>query len=159
MNRRGVSPVIATVLLIGIVIALGVIVFVWFRSFTQEAITKGFSGSQQNIALSCPEVHFDASYSPSGDLAISNSGNVPIYSFNVQIQGAAGSFTTQDMKNLANSWPKSGLGQGGVFTGNIANKVTGANKLTLIPILLGTVSDGTQKSFTCGDQYGQQVSV
>jgi flagellin-like protein len=156
MNKRGVSPVIATVLLIGIVIALGVIVFFWFSSFTQEAITK-FNG--ENIQLVCNDVSFVASYSSGGALAISNTGNVPIFDFNVQIQGAQGTYTTQDMTNLISNWPSSGLRQGGVFSGNIASKVVGANQIILIPILLGTVSNGNQKSFTCANQYGQQVSL
>lgn len=155
-QKRGVSPVIATVLLIGIVIALGVIVFFWFSSFTQEAITK-FNG--ENIQLVCNDVQFQASYSSGGDLAISNTGNVPIFSFNLQLQGAAGTFTTQDISNLIGSWPKGGLRQGGVFSGNIANIINGANQIVLIPILRGTVSNGDQKSFTCADQYGYKVSV
>ena len=60
MNKKGVSPVIATVLLIGIVIALGLVVFFWFRSFTQEAVTK-FGG--ENIQLVCNNVQFEGSYS------------------------------------------------------------------------------------------------
>ncbi len=156
MNKKGVSPVIATVLLIGIVIALGVIVFFWFSSFTQEAITK-FNG--ENIQLVCNDVQFQASYSSGGDLAFSNSGNVPIFSFNVQIQGAAGSFTTQDIKNLISNWPSSGLRTGGVFSGNIASKINGATQIVLIPVLRGTVSNGDQKSFICPDQYGYKVSV
>lgn len=155
MNKRGVSPVIATVLLIGIVIALGVIVFFWFSSFTQEAITK-FNG--ENIQLVCNDVSFAASYSSGGSLAISNTGNVPIFDFNVQIQGSAGTYTTQDMTNLISNWPSSGLRQGSVFSGNIASKVAGANQIVLIPILMGTVSNGDQKSFTCANQ-GYQVSL
>ena len=156
MNKRGVSPVIATVLLIGIVIALGVIVFFWFSSFTQEAITK-FNG--ENIQLVCNDVQFQASYSSDGDLAFSNTGNVPIYSFNVQIQGSQGTFTTQDIKNLISNWPSSGLRTGGVFSGNILGKINGANQLILIPVLEGKVSNGDQKSFTCADQYGYKISV
>jgi flagellin-like protein len=158
MNKRGVSPVIATVLLIGIVIALGVIVFFWFSSFTQEAITK-FNGENIQLVCSDPSLQFQASYSSDGDLAFSNTGNVPIYSFNVQIQGAAGTFTTQDIKSLISNWPSSGLKTGGVFSGNILGKINGANQLILIPILEGTVSNGDQKSFTCPDQYGYKVSV
>jgi flagellin-like protein len=157
MNQRGVSPVIATVLLIGIVIALGVIVFVWFSSFTQEAITK-FNG--ENVQVVCNDVKFDASYASDGTLALSNNGNVPIFDFNVQFNSAGGSFTTQDIKNLIN-WPNIGLRQGGVFSGNILSEVQqqSANQIILIPILRGTVSNGDQKSFTCPSQYGEKVSI
>jgi hypothetical protein len=63
------------------------------------------------------------------------------------------------MKNLISNWPTSGLRTGGVFSGNIASKVSGANQIILIPILRGTVSNGDQKSFTCPDQKGYKVSI
>src|SRR3970282_954737 len=91
-NRRGVSPVIATTLLIAMVVVTGLIVFLWFRGFTQEAVTK-FGGT--NIELVCGDVRFDSSYS-SGNLFLSNVGNVPIYSFKLKIE-SPGSHTTLDI--------------------------------------------------------------
>lgn len=155
-NRKGVSPVIATVLLIGLVITLGVVVFLWFRSFTQEAVTK-FSG--ENIELVCGDVQFEAGYTSGGDLAISNIGNVPIYSFSVQINSEGGAYTTKEMVDLVSNWPTVGLRQNGVFSGNIAEQIAGANQLILIPILRGTISSGDEKSYTCGERYGQVISV
>lgn len=156
MNKRGVSPVIATVLLIGLVVTLGVVVFLWFRSFTQEAVTK-FGG--ENIELVCGNVQFEASYSSGGNLAISNFGNVPIYSFNIQINSEGGVYTTEEVKNLVSNWPNTGLRQGGVFSENIGSQVSGANQLILIPILRGTISSGDEKSYTCGERYGQVISI
>ena len=157
MNERGVSPVIATVLLIGIVIALGVVVFLWFRGFTQEAVTK-FNG--ENIQLVCSNVQFEASYSSDGSLSVSNTGNVPIYNMNVQIDNKDGTYTTQQINNLMNNWPNSGINQGGSFSGNAANVISSSTSdLVLIPILRGTTSSGQQQSYTCGSQYGYKISV
>ena len=157
MNEKGVSPVIATVLLIGLVIALGAVVFVWFQSFTHEAVTK-FEG--ENIELVCgdPSLQFDASYS-SGTLALSNTGNVPIYSFNVRIDNGAGSYTTKEIKDIVNNWPSIGLRSNGVFQGDISSSVSGATRIILIPILRGSVSSGEERSFTCADQYGKTISL
>src|SRR3989344_4073857 len=77
-SKRSVSPVIATILLIALVIIIALIVFQWMKGFTKEAITK-FDGT--NIELVCNDVQFEASYS-NGNLVISNIGNVPIYDFN-----------------------------------------------------------------------------
>lgn len=157
-NSRGVSPVIATVLLIGLVIALGGVVFVWFQSFTHEAVTK-FEG--ENIELVCGDasLQFEASYS-GGDLAISNTGNVPIYSFNIQISQAGGGYITQDINEIDGNWPNVGLRQGGVFSANIGGSVSASTtQIILIPILRGTVSSGDERSFTCGNQYGQSISI
>ncbi|MAG78897.1 hypothetical protein CMI40_00795, partial [Candidatus Pacearchaeota archaeon] len=40
INKKGVSPVIATVLLVAIVVIIGLIIFQWFRGMTQESIIK-----------------------------------------------------------------------------------------------------------------------
>ena len=159
VNKKGVSPVIATVLLIGLVVTLGVIVFLWFRSFTQEAVTK-FDG--ENIELVCGDVNFDVSYSPSGVLTISNAvGNVPIYSFNVQMNSEGGIHSTEEIVNLVSDWPEIGLRPGGVFSENIASKIApyNPNQLVLIPILRGSVSSGDQRSYTCGERFGVTRSI
>jgi|SRR5271157_1143271 len=157
MNKRGVSPVIATVLLIGIVIALALIVFLWFKSFTQEAVTK-FGG--ENIQLVCSDAKFNAGYSGGGELDLSNTGNVPIYSFNLKAVSTQGSYQTTDLSQLFGNWPISGLNQGGTFSGNIGSLISGTTtQIIIIPILRGTTSSGTQESFTCPDQYGQTISL
>ncbi|MCL5730239.1 MAG: hypothetical protein M1165_01575 [Candidatus Pacearchaeota archaeon] len=155
MNKRGVSPVIATVLLIGIVIALGLVVFLWFRGFTQEAITK-FSG--ENIQLVCGDVQFSANYQ-SGQLALQNAGNVPIYSFSIQMNSAGGSYSTGDITTLTGNWPKTGLRSGGTFGGalNFPSGTT-VTSLLVVPILRGSLSNGQEQSYTCTSQ-GQTVSV
>ena len=55
-SKKGVSPVIATILLIGIVIVIGLIIFLWLRSLTQEAVTK----FDKNVELFCEDFNFDA---------------------------------------------------------------------------------------------------
>ena len=154
-NRKGVSPVIATVLLIGLVITLGAVVFVWFQNFTHEAVTK-FEG--ENIELVCADVQFTANIN-NGNLAISNTGNVPVYSFNVKIDKGAGSYTTKEITEAVSNWPKIGLRSSGVFSGDISSYISGATKVTLIPILRGTVSNGDERSFTCAEQYGKTISI
>ena len=73
-QTKGVSPVVATVLLIVLVVAIALIVFLWFRELTQESITK-FGG--KNIALVCDDVVFEASYSIIEErIYVSNYGNV-----------------------------------------------------------------------------------
>jgi len=149
-KRRGVSPVIATSLLIAMTVVIGLIIFLWFRGFTQEAITK-FGGT--NINLVCQDVSFDSDYS-GGQLFIENTGNVPIYSFELKITGS-GSHTTSDIKDVAD-WPSAGLNLGGTFYGpvNLGN----ANEITVIPVLRGTSKSGA-KTHTCDEQYGQQILV
>lgn len=152
-NKRAVSPVVATTLLVAMVVVIGLIIFLWFRSFNQEAVTK-FGGT--NIDLVCKDVKFDSSYS-GGSIFLSNIGNVPVYSFELQIQGA-GSSQTLDITNATSSWPNTGLNQGGVFTGDISGSVSGASKMTVIPVLRGTTSKGI-RTHVCDSQYGEVITL
>ena len=94
-RRKGLSPVIATVLLIGMVVVMGLIIFTWFRGLTQEAVLK----FDENVQLVCNDVQFTGTYlSSDGMLSISNSGNVPIYNLMAKVQ-KAGSYETVNLKD------------------------------------------------------------
>ncbi len=151
MKRRGLSPVIATVLLIALVITIALVVFLWIKGMTQEAITK-FDG--QNVKLVCNDVAFQASYS-SGTLYVSNSGNVPIFGMKVVDYGA-GSHQTQDLREASVGWPTGGLNQGGTFSGTIS--FTG-NEIVLVPVLIGDSNSG-KKTYVCDEtQNGYSIQL
>lgn len=153
-HKKSLSPVIATVLLVAMVIVIGLIIFLWFKGFIKEEITK-FSG--KNVRLVCDDVQFDASYSSSNEiLYISNSGNVPIFSMKVEIF-REGSHETEDIKNLSTAWPGTGLNQGQSFSGSI-NAASGANKITLIPVLIGSSERG-QRTYVCEERHGFEISI
>ena len=151
MNKRGVSPVIATTLLIAMVVVTGLIIFLWFRGFTEEAVTK-FGGT--NVKLVCGDVRFESSYS-SGSLFLSNIGNVPIYSIKLKVE-SPGSYETLDIENIVGNWPVTGLNQGGVFSADISSSVSGAEKIVVIPVLRGT-SDTGARTHDCDEQYGEEI--
>lgn len=149
MKKRGVSPVIATILLIMLVVIIGLIVFQWIKGFTKEAITK-FDGT--NIELVCDDVQFDASYSLSTEiLTISNLGNVPIYNFNVESEFPGG-HETNDLENF------DGLAQGVIFS-EVVSVPYGTTKIILIPILLGVNKDGEQKTQACEERQGKEIFI
>lgn len=154
VNQRGVSPVVATVLLIGMVVVIALIVFLWFRGLTQESITK-FGG--QNVQLICDQVQFDASYS--GDqLFISNSGNVPIFNFKVELTENGG-FETKEISEVTSDWQSTGLNPGAAFSGVLDNVDTSSiNSISLIPVLIGNTDNG-QKAYTCDRKYGYELTV
>jgi len=150
-NKKGISPVIATVLLIAIVVIIGLIIFLWFRGMVQEAVTK----FDENIELVCNDVNFDATYL-SGVLSVSNTGNVPIYSMKAVIF-ESGSHTTEDLIDLASDWPVVGLNQGDAFSESIG--FGNANKITLIPVLFGSSSMG-EEPFVCNEkQHGYEIDI
>lgn len=152
VGKKGLSPVVATVLLIGVVIIMGVIVFLWFNGMKEETITK-FGGT--NVELVCNDLIFSASYS-GGVLYITNTGDVPIYSMNVKTSDG-GSYDTHNIRDLEFSggvdWPSNGLNQGSAFSGTISLDGT----IELIPILLGT-SDTGETTYVCEEMYSKELS-
>ena len=157
MSKRGVTPVIATSLLIGVVLALSTVVFFWFRGFTQESITKFGGESVQLICLN--DVRFAASYSSvDGTLSISNTGNVPIYNFEIRLNSANGEYISKTMDQMVSNWPTNGLGQGVAKSFPIGAQVAGSSDIIIIPVLVGNTNNGEQKEFTCPEgQTGMKV--
>ena len=149
-NKKGVSPVIATVLLIAMVVVIGLIVFLWFKGTLQESITK-FGGT--NIELICNDVQFDASYSEN-ILSISNTAPVPIYNFQIKVEGDG----SHETKNCKNDYDFEGLSQGGIFSKPIIFEA-GSTEITLIPILIGTSEKGN-RVFACDEkQHGFEIAI
>lgn len=153
-GRKGVSPVVATVLLVAMVIVLALIVFLWFNNFTKEAITK-FDG--QNIETVCNDVDFSSEYSY-GVLTLTNDGNVPIFGMNVRIS-KSGSHETVKMDELSSDWPSTGLRQGTVFmSGDLSSEFSGATEVTLIPVLVGSSKNG-ERAHACTESQGKELAL
>lgn len=149
-SNKGVSPVIATVILIVMVIVIGLIVFTWVRGFTQEAVTK----FDKNVALVCGNVKFESSYS-GGILTVSNIGNVPIYEMKIKFQQDK-SYETKDLNKLSKNWPSAGLNPGRIFSDNMS---ISAKSITLTPVLIGNTKSG-KKSYVCDElRYGKKITI
>jgi len=153
-KKRGVSPIITSVLLIAIVIVIVSVIFLWFRGMVEEGVTK----FGKNIKLVCDDVNFEASYS-AGMLNIVNTGNVPLYRINLKIS-QGGSYQTKDLKDMSGgtSWPQNGLGQGATFSANVGSEVGSSEKIIVLPVLIGTSSKG-KKTFVCEGQYGKEITI
>ena len=152
-SNKGVSPMIATVLLIGMVVVIALIIFLWFKGFSQEAIVK----FDKNVELVCDKVKFEASYS--GDtLAVSNIGNVPVYNIKVKIL-ENGNFETKDLNDLSSNWKNAGLNPGRVFSDDISSSIGSADSVTLTPVLVGSSEKG-ERTFTCNEaRYGHTINL
>ena len=152
MRKKAISPVIATVLLIAMVVVSGLTVFLWFRGVTEEAIVK----FDKNIELVCGDVMFDASYN-SGIISVSNDGNVPIFDMKIEIS-SAGSHVTKDLSTISD-WPAYGLGKGGAFSGDIGYDVGNADEIRVIPVLVGESESGNKLYICDKAQYGYNILV
>lgn len=155
VKKRGVSPVIATVLLIAMVIVIALIVFLWIQELGGESIKKF---GNKNIETVCKDVSFSADYS-NGEVSITNNAEVPIANFKLKVV-EVGSHYTLNMWDIGD-WPATGLGQGGSFISNIASSKinSGATKLVLTPVLKGKSSKG-ESSYMCDEgAYSQEIII
>lgn len=148
-KNKGISPIVTTVLLIGLVIVILGIVFLWFRGMVEEGVTK----FGKNIKLVCDDVKFQSEYtsisSTSGKLSIVNNGNVAIFKISLKV-ASGGDYTTQTID------PENKLSIGGTFSETI--EVGNADKITVSPILIGSSEKG-KKTFMCGGQYSEEIEI
>jgi hypothetical protein len=121
-------------------------------------VEEGVIKFGKNIKLVCDDVEFEATYS-SGTINIVNTGNIPIFRVNIKAS-QGGSFQTKDLIEITGgtSWPEGGLAQGGTFSGNIGSWVGSADKIVVLPVLIGT-SSGGKKTFMCEGQYGKEINL
>ena len=146
-EKKAISPVVSTVLLIVIVIMLAVIIFIWAQGLFKEKIEK-FEGP---IEDSCPSVDFVASQQ-AGKLSISNRGNVPIYIASVKKQKTGTEKVDDYIVNLDAG--ESTDPQDPVTLVDIS----GYEKITIIPVLLGKSGKKTQP-YTCPEEYGFELNL
>jgi flagellin-like protein len=150
-KKRGVSPVIATVLLIALVIVIAIIIFLWFKGMSKETIVK----FETAVELVCDQVSFEADYS-SNNLYISNTGNIPIYKMKIRIFKDR-SYKTKELSS-GNNWPDIGINQGEAVECPITLDID-VNRIILIPVLLGESSRGKQTHDCDEDLYGYEIRI
>jgi len=140
-NKKAVSPVIATVLLISIVIILAAIILIWALSFIKEVVMKeAVEGDERSAEQACSEVNLGASLS-GGCLYLINRGNVPIYQLEIIIK-SGGSIDRENQEiNLAPGHSSSNICE-------IDDEYSSADSIEIIPVLLGKTEKGTS-AYTC----------
>jgi len=130
MRKKGLSPIIATVLLIVVAIALFFLVFFWIKSLQKETIMKQGTAIE-NI---CPQIRLSVQRTASG-IDIINQGDVTIQKFEIIINGRS------EMEGSGNP-----LIPGDTWVHNF-NDCSGIIKI--IPFLRGTTDSGGHKDYPC----------
>jgi len=151
MNKRGISPIIATMLLVLIAIIIAAIIFVWAKSFLNEKTLK----FDQAIELSCDDVNFQAEAfvtASESKVDIVNVGNIPIYGIEISKSGL-GSITK------VGTFPKT-ISNGETGSVDITDSpVASGDTITITPILIGTQGEA-KKAYPCeGSKSAQTITV
>lgn len=146
-GKRGLSPVIATVLLVSIALVLAVIIFLWARNFVGESITKEGGA----IELLCDDISFEAEIVNS-KLYLENRGTVPIYAVEVRERGVLGDVSV--VKTFENAQVLVGETSEGIDIS------VDSGTVLVVPLLLGEVEGETRKkAHLCDTDYGKEIQV
>lgn len=141
-NKKAVSPVIATVLLIMIVIILAIIILLWSRGFVKEAITKTIGDETKTVEQWCSEVQIDRIISEDEtSFGFQNIGNIPIYKFNLKLtESGSGDSSIENYDVAVNPG----------FSTLVEDKsYSDYEQIKVIPIILGKKKSGGQEPFEC----------
>lgn len=150
-DKKGLTPVIATVLLISLVVVLGLIVFMWARSFFPESVQK----NGMLIEESCGDVDLGIDYAD-GMMSIANFGNIAVYGVDV-FKKSLGS--VEEIASLTGPNYDLKTGERVDFAIDSSGLEAG-DEILVTPVLLGEEGDsGNRKAVSCGSDYGQIVIV
>lgn len=153
-NNRAVSPVVATILLIAIVVVIALIVFLWLRNLSKEVVQK----FDENVELTCEKVKFEADYFPDdGILSLSNNGNIAIKDFVIKKVrgGESESIKASEIDNYFSGSDK-GLTIG--LAKDLFIDVENYERLLIIPVLLANSNSG-QIEYICDEKDGVEIDV
>lgn len=153
IEKRGLSPVIATVLLISLALILATIIFLWARSFVKEK-TQKFG---EPIELACGDIEFVAEVDENGMVSINNIGSVPLYGVEIRKIGEGSA------ENIGKSFfgvgQSVGIPKGSGESSSLDSGTLSINdEVVVVPILLGE-SDNYKKPYTCDEEFGEIVTV
>ena len=91
-NKRGISPLIASVLLVGFIIMIGSIVIFWGRGFIKERAQKEGELAEKQLKCENIEIEIRSTNKIERNIEIENKGNTAIDGFILRVtSGGSGS--------------------------------------------------------------------
>ena len=145
-KKKGVSPIVATSLLLALTLVLAAIIFMWAKGFVKEKLEK----NGESAEYTCAQLKFDAEFTRSGAVAnnqmpgvvqIVNRGSVPIYGFDIKQINGGTVVRTPFLHSVA---------AGETIPGKNVLLVGDSNSLEIYPILLAKVQNQKlNKQYTC----------
>lgn len=153
-KKKGLSPVVATVLLITIVIVIALIIFLWAKGFVSERVQKFGQAVEYSCGNNEKSVDFVADYvRAENKIGLVNRGNVPLYGVVVKEirPGTASKVNTKEPFGRTLSVGESRE----IELSSLNDKSTG---LLIVPIILGQ-SGAERIAYTCDDAFGFPIEI
>jgi len=163
-GKKGISPIVATVILISLVITLSILVWIFLSGFIKELVVKE-EKSVDTICFDEVEISVQVKDLKKNEVIVSNDGNVPLVGVNIEVRAKR----EAKLKNPAKlRFYSCGLESGQVSTELCAfdtlqdfglTLINACDKVTVTPVLLGigeksgehvrTPCETKAKTFTC----------
>jgi hypothetical protein len=156
-NKKAISPLIATVLLVGISVAAASMIYIWMQGFIGEGTIK--NGAP--IERSCDQLSYTAEISSDQTLLINNQGNIPIKEFLVKATNADGQIITYEKNPARDSESHIPAIYAGTVVKLMISEIynSGVSSIEVIPVLYGKgTSSGQPKIAYCPNQK-QEVQL
>ncbi len=152
-NKKALSPVIATVLLISIALVLAVIIFIWASSFITEVVQK----NEEPVENSCDDIRFRAEAdSNQKTIFIVNEGNIPLYGLEVNIKTRGGISSGIKEYDKTGRTILSGSGENAEI--DLKEDIDSGDELVLVPIILGE-GKNSKVMHVCDSKFGIEATV
>lgn len=150
LGKRGLSPIIATVLLIVLGLTLAVIIFMWARVFIGENVQK----NGQAVETLCDDIRFRAEAYDDGSgikLSLANDGTLPLGGVQVKKKEVFGEILqTQEIET--------GLIAGQTSEFNLQSDFATGDEIIVTPILQGETNSG-RKAHVCDEDYSLEITI
>lgn len=142
-KKRGIAPIISTVLLIALAIALVGLIFVWAKGFIGKSSEQG----KNVLSVSCENVAFEADMEGSG-IKIINEGNMNI-SITIKKIAAGEESICEPEEN----------GERVIITSQetkiIPDICSLSGNLDVIPVIVEKSADGENEFYLCDERFGK----
>ncbi|MBR9704734.1 hypothetical protein GOV12_04935 [Candidatus Pacearchaeota archaeon] len=146
--KRAISPVIATILLIMLVVIIATIIVLWFRVFMKESLVKNIDGDIRRVEDWCRLVQLKPILNDvDGSYGVINEGNIPIHGFQIKIASSGSSDMIPVEQPLDSGFSL-------MFDGMTT---VSQDSVRVIPILLAQRKSGAIEPFNCPEKDGVDI--
>ena len=151
MSKGGISPVIATVLLVSLTLVLAAIIFLWARMFIPEVIEKGSYG---RIEEACKDVNFEV-FVEGRDITIQNRGNVPLGGIKIGLKGTFGVEFLEDLSQRTIV-----TNEEEPFPNALPEGDYGGKTLIVVPLLIGNLEGKNElRAYPCEEEGSKSIEL
>ena len=155
-NKKAVSPVVSTILLVMIVLIIAILIILWAKGFHKEVIEKEIDGNKKRVNEFCNEVKLKSILNVDGTFGFENIGNVPLYGFSVKMSELDSGKSKAYYFSGKNVNPGFSVMIDSSLDSSFTISYDKYEEVKVFPILLGEAKTGT-KEFQCPEENALEI--